>query len=114
MRMSLIVVLTTALIGLSCGGDDGGTEADELGIGSQCAGPDDCHDEQQCLSQFAGGYCGEQGCASDDDCPEGADCVAHTDGNNYCFRVCNNKSECNRNYRRRQQEERDAMETHAG
>ena len=51
----------------------------------------------QCLTQFTGGYCGLEGCEGDVNCPEGSRCVAHTDANNYCFRVCQDKPECNRN-----------------
>lgn len=86
--------------------DDHGTEADELGVGAECAVDDDCnrddHDtdgmpDQECLTQFAGGYCGVQGCQSDGDCPEASACVAHEDGNNYCFRTCSHKDQCNAN-----------------
>ncbi|MBC7172218.1 MAG: hypothetical protein H5U40_07335, partial [Polyangiaceae bacterium] len=51
----------------------------------------------ECLTTFRGGYCGLQNCASSLECPDGSMCVAHTDGQSYCFRTCNDKSECNRN-----------------
>jgi len=54
----------------------------------------------ECLTQFTGGYCGLEGCEGDADCPEGSACVTHDDGGgdaNYCFRLCQDKSECNRN-----------------
>ena len=82
------------------------TEADELGVGAQCAGDNDCSledadtdgaQDQECLTQFKGGYCGLSGCSADIDCPDGSACVAHTDGVNYCFRICANKPECNHN-----------------
>lgn len=89
----------------SCGDDDGGNEADRFGVGAECSSDDDCYqaendDEisQSCLRQFKGGYCGVEDCTSDDDCPQGSACVTHDDdGRNYCFRVCKDKIECNRN-----------------
>lgn len=82
----------------ACGDGSDGTEADELGVGAQCASDDECAEEQQrCLQQFKGGYCGIQDCAADTDCPTGSACVTHSDGINYCFRVCDNKGDCNVN-----------------
>ncbi len=77
----------------------GGSAADERGIGAQCATNDDCNIklDQVCLLQFKGGYCGETGCTSDADCVEDSACIKHTDGVNYCFRVCVDKVECNAN-----------------
>jgi len=77
----------------------GGSEADALGVGAECASSADCNgdDGQDCLLGFKGGYCGEVGCASDADCAIDAACVAHVDGMNYCFRVCVDKAECNAN-----------------
>jgi len=72
-------------------------EADQVGVGAECATIDDCGLGQICLTNFRGGYCGQVGCAVDFDCPAGAGCVAHTDGNQYCFLVCDLKSECNNN-----------------
>ena len=82
------------LFAWGCGGND----ADALGIGAECTVNDDCNvdDDQTCLS-FKGGYCGRQGCTGDVDCPDDAACVAHTDGINYCFRLCVDKVECNEN-----------------
>ena len=97
MRRSLLLLISFAAsltLTLACLGP--GTEADELGVGAECSGDADCLDGQSCLS-FKGGYCGLNDCALDVDCPEGSACVAHDDGNNYCFRVCANKSECNLN-----------------
>lgn len=82
-------------------GDDGATEADRLGVGAQCTASAECDTvgelELECLTQFAGGYCGLAGCEGDADCPQGSACVTHDDGNNYCFRVCADKPDCNRN-----------------
>ena len=86
-------------------GSSSETEADRVGVGAECNDAAECEtpDEDvmlECLGQFAGGYCGLEGCAGDADCPEGSACVTHDDGNgaaNYCFRVCNDKPECNRN-----------------
>ena len=90
----LLISLAVALLAGACGDDD--AEADELGVGAECAGDDDCGPEQTCLS-FKGGYCGLEGCAANADCPQGSLCVAHDDGKNYCFRICLDKAECNRN-----------------
>jgi hypothetical protein len=84
-----------------CGGN-GETEADRLGVGAQCTAGAQCATvdelELECLTQFKGGYCGLEGCAGDVDCPEGSACVTHSgDGKNYCFRVCLDKPDCNRN-----------------
>lgn len=89
---------------LACGDDDG-SAADRLGVGASCQRNDQCADDQNCLSEFKGGYCGLQGCADDNDCPGGSACVTYdgfsNDGgpnaNNYCFLVCNTKDDCNRN-----------------
>ncbi len=93
--ISLVLAFGFGLV-VACA-DDEGTEADELGVASQCGSNDDCHEDQACLTQFKGGYCGIADCMVDDDCPEGSACVAHSDGVNYCFRICGDKSECNRN-----------------
>ncbi len=92
-------VLVLALLNFAC---SDGTEADQLGVGAECAVVDDCSQEegaieQECLPQFKGGYCGVVGCVSNDDCPESSACVAHDDGQNYCFRTCLDKAECNEN-----------------
>jgi hypothetical protein len=84
------------LITLPGCGDDG-PEADQIGVGAQCADADDCIQEATCLTQFKGGYCGLRDCQANADCPEASACVQHDDGNNYCFRICANKAECNRN-----------------
>jgi|GEM_PF-1786792 len=64
--------------------------------GQDCASTDDCPDEQVCLTNFKGGYCGDEDCASDDDCPDGTMCVEQ-DGDTYCFLMCEDKPECNTN-----------------
>lgn len=86
--------LIAALLG-ACGGDN----ADDLGVGAQCTGNDQCDatTNQVCLMSFKGGYCGIMGCAHDTDCPDRSACVMHTDGINYCFRICLDKAECNAN-----------------
>lgn len=107
--LARIICVVGALAVVTCGdpdGDDPDTEADELGVGAACQSDADCNPEdadtdgaqdQECLPQFKGGYCGLQDCAGDDDCPEASRCVAHDDGENYCFRVCVDKAECNAN-----------------
>lgn len=90
MRLITCVILVAAC---------GGSEADRLGIGAQCANNDECDGStmQVCLTQFAGGYCGLQGCTHDTDCVEDSACIAHTDGQHYCFRTCIDKVDCNAN-----------------
>lgn len=83
-------------------GDDGATEADRLGVGALCTANAECATvdevDLECLTQFNGGYCGLEGCMADEDCPEGSACVTHAeDGKNYCFRLCADKPDCNRN-----------------
>jgi hypothetical protein len=72
--------------------------ADQLGVGAQCAATTECDMSlhEVCLA-FKGGYCGLQGCTHDTDCPTSSACIAHTDGTNYCFRTCLDKTECNAN-----------------
>src|SRR5512138_3372156 len=91
MRRFLALAFTLTL---GCGDD-----ADSLGIGAQCTKTDECDGSthQTCLTQFKGGYCGLQGCIHDSDCPADSACVAHTDGQQYCFRTCAQKPDCNAN-----------------
>ncbi len=98
MYVSLSLLLWMAIPG--CGDD--ATEADRIGIGAQCTDAAECESADQdvtleCLTQFTGGYCGLEGCTTDTDCPEGSACVTHDDGTNYCFRLCSDKPDCNRN-----------------
>jgi hypothetical protein len=102
--LALYSLAPCALALAACGDDDGGTEADRLGVGAECERDDDCPQSdrdggisQQCLTEFKGGYCGIENCTGDDDCPERSSCVAHDNGNNYCFRLCDDKPECNLN-----------------
>lgn len=94
-----VAVVTSGLL-LGCG-DSGETEADRIGVGAECTASAECEsaDEDitlECLTQFKGGYCGLEGCEGDADCPEGSACVTHSDSNNYCFRLCADKPDCNR------------------
>src|SRR5262245_43690251 len=95
--MRILAVLLVAVSSLCACGD--GTEADRLGVGAECTSNDQCDvvTNQRCLTQFKGGYCGIQACAHDTDCPDVSACIAHTDGQNYCFRLCIDKPECNVN-----------------
>jgi hypothetical protein len=88
--MILALQMSGALIG--CGG--AGTEAQRRGVGAACAGDPDCAVGLTCLA-FKGGYCGLAPCQNNAGCPAGSACVAHTDGKNYCFLVCTDKSQCN-------------------
>jgi hypothetical protein len=96
--MRLILAISIAVLLAACGDD---TEADRQYVGGQCTATDDCYQEgdfpQLCLTQFKGGYCGLEDCLGDEDCPEASACIAHTDGMNYCFRICSDKGQCNRN-----------------
>jgi hypothetical protein len=97
-----------AILGLNvtagCGDDDG-TAADRIGIAAECSSNEDCPEARRndetvqlaCILQFRGGYCGIADCQQNDDCPDGSACVNHDDGNSYCFRICTDKLECNRN-----------------
>ena len=96
-----LVVVFGVVVGLfpyaGCGSD-----ADELGVGAECTGNDQCDsgDDElvlSCLTTFKGGYCGLEGCKANADCPEDSICVTHEDAKNYCFRVCAEKAECNAN-----------------
>jgi hypothetical protein len=89
--------LPLVLFLMSCGDD--GSAADRLGIGAECTANDQCDVDtnQRCLLNFKGGYCGLRGCAHDTDCPSTSACIAHDDGEKYCFRICAEKTDCNRN-----------------
>lgn len=109
----LVVVATAALpiggVFVACGDDNNNgyaTEADRWGVGAQCQTDADCARWNlpdaaivlKCITgAFKGNYCGVKDCMSDLDCPEHSACVAHTDGVNYCFRICADKPECNLN-----------------
>ncbi len=101
-REMYVLMVGVAVVGLAngCGSSDGETEADRVGVGAECTDAAECESPDEgvvleCLTQFKGGYCGLEGCTGDVDCPEGSACVSHDDGNNYCFRVCRDKPECN-------------------
>jgi hypothetical protein len=94
-------LVVTAMV-VACGDDDGpppGSEADWHGVGAACSTDADCLEEegQRCLTDFSGGYCGIRDCTADEDCPQGSACVTHDDGVNYCFLLCIDKPDCNRN-----------------
>lgn len=101
--MRALICIGLALAVFGCGDDEGGTQADRLGVGAACSSNDECLREGDgginltCLPQFKGGYCGLEDCTGNDDCPERSACVAHDDGHNYCFRTCADKPECNVN-----------------
>jgi len=81
------------LLFIGCGG---GSEAIKRGVGSECGANLACTESgQTCLTQFAGGYCGVANCVHDTDCPGGSACVTEDDGVNYCFLICNDKTDCN-------------------
>ena len=73
------------------------SEAQRRGVGAACDATHECTETgQSCLTQFKGGYCGVAACTEDANCPPGSACVTHDDGMNYCFLVCNVKTDCNR------------------
>jgi hypothetical protein len=93
-RTTFISLLLSSFVLVACGD---GSEADRRGVGSSCSSNDDCTEEGQRCLVFKGGYCGVMGCVADTGCPGGSRCVTHTDGANYCFLVCDDKADCNRN-----------------
>lgn len=108
-RSMWVLVLAALASGLLVGcGDSGETEADRIGVGAECTESAECEsaDEEitlECLTQFTGGYCGLEGCEGTADCsdgtccPDGSACVTADDGENYCYRLCQEKLDCNRN-----------------
>jgi len=98
-------LLAAVQLTAGCGDDDGATAADRVGIAAECTSDEQCPEARRgdetialtCMREFRGGYCGIADCQQNDDCPDGSRCVAHDDGSNYCFRVCAEKVECNRN-----------------
>lgn len=84
-----------AVFAFACSRGDDGTEAQKRGIGAACTQNSDCTESGQTCLPFKGGYCGLTGCTSDATCPAGSACVAHTDGKNYCFATCAEKTACN-------------------
>ena len=99
------LVAASLALAVSLTGCASESEADRIGVAWECGADADCPVIEcdvepcpvlSCLTQFAGGYCGVADCTADVDCPEGSACVAHTDGTNYCFRLCESKPECNR------------------
>lgn len=92
--MSMVLgILTLASVG-ACGSVN---DANQRGVGAQCASNADCSEANQTCLAFKGGYCGVRGCMQDSSCPPGSACIAHTDGMKYCFLVCDTKANCNAN-----------------
>lgn len=97
MKLAILYPALALMLLIALSSCSSGPEADMLGIGAQCSSADDCLEDQVCLTQFKGGYCGLVGCQGNVDCPEFSSCVSHSDGANYCFRDCVDKGECNYN-----------------
>jgi hypothetical protein len=95
--MRACLTLATVLALATACGDD----SDDLGVAAECSATSDCNQDVDpplvCLTQFKGGYCGLSNCTSNADCPDDAICVTHDDAQNYCFKTCTDKSECNAN-----------------
>ena len=97
----LVGLLASALCAaffIQCG-DDGNDAVDRM-IGAECAVPADCDDDDDdtlpldCLTEFAGGYCGDASCIDSGDCPDGSSCVDYL-STTYCFLNCTDKADCN-------------------
>ena len=83
------------LVSFACSGS-GQSEANRRGVGAACTMSSDCTEAGQlCLTAFKGGYCGVAGWLHDTDCPQGSACVIDDNQSNYCFLICNTKSDCN-------------------
>ena len=98
-----LVMASVLCLTASCGGDDPssrpppGSEADYHGVGASCDTNDDCEEKgQECIKDFAGGYCGVKDCKHNGDCPDGSSCVK-LNAKTYCFLNCVEKVDCNRN-----------------
>lgn len=95
--LALLTLPCLVLATAACGDDDG---AIDRRIGAECTVPADCDDGDdqtlplECLTEFAGGYCGETDCVDSTDCPDGSVCVTY-EGANYCFLTCVDKPDCN-------------------
>ncbi|MDY0001959.1 MAG: hypothetical protein RBU30_11735 [Polyangia bacterium] len=98
---SLLFVPLVTMAGLAlafCGDDD---NANDRMIGAECSVPADCDDDNDdtlpldCITAFAGGYCGDASCIATTDCPTGSACVDY-EGTNYCFLTCKDKADCNK------------------
>jgi hypothetical protein len=102
MKTRLGIILIGACMALVCGmaatacSDNDANEADRIGVAAECTKTEDCSERLECLP-FKGGYCAVRDCTADADCPYPSACVQHSDGKNYCFRLCVNKPECNVN-----------------
>ncbi len=102
-RTPLITVLAPMLVAgalgafAACGDDD----ANDRLIGAECTTAADCDDNNDdtdplaCITDFAGGYCGDASCMASTDCPDGSMC-ANYEGSNYCFLTCTDKADCNK------------------
>ena len=92
---TIAVAMTTFAVACS--------SAQQLGVGSACKQDTDCGNNQKCLTQFKGGYCGLSGCTKDTDCPSDSACVSEVAGTadggmstqTFCFLICSDKPGCN-------------------
>jgi hypothetical protein len=62
-------------------------------LGATCGEDADCNGDLECLTGFAGGYCGQSGCEENADCPNGSSCVVRA-GGNVCLKDCARDSDC--------------------
>ena len=98
MKTNRLIAASLAVLATAC------SSANQLGVGAACKADTECGNNQRCLTQFKGGYCGLSGCSADSDCPADSACVREsvtTDGGTatqtFCFLVCVNKPDCNAN-----------------
>jgi hypothetical protein len=91
----LVGVLLAFIATTAACSSNSGSEAQQRGVGAGCASNADCTQPGLTCLPFKGGYCGLQGCTKNADCPAGSACVTHTDGKNYCFLTCTDKTSCN-------------------
>lgn len=95
--LSHLLTFAAIVFLVACSDDNHSAEADRLGVAAECTQDSDCADNQECILDFKGGYCGITECTTNSECPESSICVTHDNQINYCFRTCLEKTDCNVN-----------------
>lgn len=99
---SLYFIPLVTLVGLTFAFCKKSDDANDRMIGAECVTSADCDDGNDetapldCLTEFAGGYCGDASCLESNDCPKGSACVDYNQST-YCFLICRDKADCNTN-----------------